>query len=83
LAVFFCATLTGCKGDIKNFDVDRLSESSVSQISYVASSTDSDEETTQRQPAKFCLNRKLDACQVSPAITHGIPKKQRKNHAKQ
>ena len=40
-------------------------------------------ETTQRQPVKFYLKHKLDACQVSPAVTHGIPKKQRKNHAKQ
>ena len=52
-------------------------------LNRLTSSTDSDEETTQRQPAKFYFKRKLDACQMSPAVTHGVPKMQRENHAKQ
>jgi len=36
-----------------------------------------------RQPAKFYLQHKPDECQVSPAVTHRISKKQRNNHAKQ
>ena len=35
-----------------------------------------------RQSAKHCFEDTLDACQVSPIVTHGVPKKQRKVHVK-
>jgi len=71
--LFFCDTLTGCRGDVKKVVLTDSAKAALKSILLPVPLT------VMKKPHKDNLQNST----LNPAVTHGIPKKQRKNHAKQ